>query len=34
VDANLYGFDEAMGITYLPPQKNKLPGMLALRIRF
>jgi len=34
VDANLYGFDEAMGISYLPPVKDKHPGMLAFRIRF
>ena len=34
VDANLYGFDEIMGISYLPPLKDYHSGMLSLQIRF
>lgn len=34
VDANLYGFDEVMGVSYLPPQKDRHPGMLSFSFHF
>jgi hypothetical protein len=34
VDANLFGFDEAMEISWKPPEKEQSAWMLSLKIKF